>query len=37
MSLEEIYGWNAYLSIKNQREEKAYEDMQKKAQFRKLR
>ena len=37
MSLEEVYGWNAYFSIKQKREEKAYEDAQKKAQYRKVR
>ena len=37
MSLEEVYGWNAYFIIKNEREEKAYQDAQKKAQFRKVR
>ena len=37
MTLEEVYGWNAYFSIKNKREKKAYEDAQKKAQYRKVR
>ena len=37
MTLEEVYGWNAYFSIKNERENKAYEDAQKKAQYRKVR
>jgi len=37
MTLEEVYGWNAYFSIKYQREKKAYEDAQKKAQYRKVR
>ena len=37
MSLEEMYGWNAYFSIKNEREEKAYEKAKKKAQYRKVR
>ena len=37
MSLEELYGWNAYFKLKNEREEKAYQDAQKKAQYRKVR
>ena len=37
MNLEEVYGWNAYFNIKNEREKKAYEDAQKKAQYRKVR
>ena len=37
MTLEEVYGWNAYFSIKNEREEKAYEKAKKKAQYRNVR
>ena len=37
MTLEEVYGWNAYFSIKYEREEKAYEKAKKKAQYRKVR
>ena len=37
MTLEELYGWNAYFILKGEREEKAYEDAQKKAQYRKVR
>jgi|TARA_R100001443_G_scaffold30565_1_gene44324 hypothetical protein len=37
MNLEELYGWNAYFTLKSEREEKAYEDMKKKAQYRKVR
>ena len=37
MTLEEVYGWSAYFSLKADREEKAYQDAQKKAQYRKLR
>ena len=37
MSLEELYGWNAYFKLKGEREEKAYQDAQKKAQYRKVR
>tara|TARA_R100000231_G_scaffold52021_1_gene43914 strand:+ start:198 stop:338 length:141 start_codon:yes stop_codon:yes gene_type:complete len=37
MTLEELYGWNAYFTLKSEREEKAYEDAQKKAQYRKVR
>ena len=37
MSLEEACAWNAYFTLKSEREEKAYEDAKKKAQYRKLR
>ena len=37
MTLEELYGWNAYFTLKGEREEKAYEDAKKKAQYRKVR
>ena len=37
MTLEELYGWNAYFTLKSEREEKAYEDAKKKAQYRKVR
>ncbi len=37
MTLEEACGWNAYFTLKSEREEKAYEDEKKKAQYRKLR
>ena len=37
MTLEEVYGWNAYFSLKNEREEKASEKAKKKAQYRKVR
>ena len=37
MTLEEMYGWSAYFTLKGEREEKAYQDAQKKAQYRKVR
>tara|TARA_B100000925_G_C21922621_1_gene436576 strand:+ start:450 stop:590 length:141 start_codon:yes stop_codon:yes gene_type:complete len=37
MTLKELYAWNAYFTLKNEREDKAYEDAQKKAQYRKVR
>jgi|TARA_R100000479_G_scaffold30617_1_gene12288 hypothetical protein len=37
MTVEELYAWNAYFRLKGEREEKAYEDMKKKAQYRKVR
>ena len=37
MTTEELYAWNAYFNLKNEREEKAYEDAKKKAQYRKVR
>jgi len=37
MTLEELYAWNAYFSLKHDRETKAYENAQKKAQYRKVR
>ena len=37
MTLEEVCAWNAYFTLKGEREEKAYEDMKKKAQYRKVR
>ena len=37
MSLEEMYGWNAYFNYKTEQEEKAYEDAKRKAQTRKVR
>tara|TARA_Y100000361_G_scaffold136559_1_gene137318 strand:+ start:203 stop:316 length:114 start_codon:yes stop_codon:yes gene_type:complete len=37
MTTEELYAWNAYFDLKGEREEKAYEDMKKKAQYRKVR
>ena len=37
MSLEEMYGWNAYFNYKTEQEEKAYEKAQRKAQTRKVR
>jgi len=37
MNLEELYGWNAYFRLKGERVEKAYQDAQKKAQYRKVR
>ena len=37
MTLEEMYGWSAYFRLKGEREEKAYQDAQKKAQYRKVR
>ena len=30
MTLEEVYGWNAYFSLKHEREKKAYEDAKRK-------
>lgn len=37
MTLEEVCAWNAYFTLKSEREDKAYEEAQKKAQYRKLR
>ena len=37
MTIEELYAWSAYFRLKGEREEKAYEDMKKKAQYRKVR
>ena len=37
MTVEELYGWSAYFRLKGEREEKAYEDAKKKAQYRKVR
>ena len=37
MTLEEVCAWNAYFTLKGEREEKAYENEKKKAQYRKLR
>ena len=37
MSLEEMYGWNAYFNHKAEEEEKAYEKAKRKAQTRKVR
>ena len=37
MTVEELYAWSAYFRLKAEREEKAYEDAKKKAQFRKVR
>tara|TARA_B100000212_G_C27274038_1_gene490100 strand:+ start:231 stop:401 length:171 start_codon:yes stop_codon:yes gene_type:complete len=37
MSLQEMYGWNAYFSHKAEEEEKAYEDAKRRAQTRKVR
>ena len=37
MTLEELNGWSAYFRLKGEREEKAYQDAQKKAQYRKVR
>ena len=37
MTLEELYGWNAYFSHKAEEEEKAYEDAKRRAQTRKVR
>jgi hypothetical protein len=37
MTLEEVYGWNAYFTIKAEREEEAYEKAKRQAQVRKVR
>ena len=37
MSLEELLGWSAYLSIKSDREEKEMERSRQQAQYRKVR
>lgn len=37
MSMEELYSWSAYLSLKSDREEEAYENARKQAQFKKVR
>jgi hypothetical protein len=37
MSTEEIIAWNAYFTIKSEREEQAYEKARKQAQTRKVR
>jgi len=37
MSTEEIIAWNAYFTIKAEREEKAYEKAKRQAQTRKVR
>ena len=37
MTLEEVVTWNAYFMLKNEKEEKAYEDAKRKAQTRKVR
>tara|TARA_R100001082_G_scaffold16413_1_gene8298 strand:+ start:2465 stop:2578 length:114 start_codon:yes stop_codon:yes gene_type:complete len=37
MSTEELYAWNAYYTIKGEREEKAYEAAKRGASMRKLR
>ena len=37
MSIQELYGWNAYFTIKDEREEEAYEKAKRQAQVRKIR
>ena len=37
MSLEELFGWSAYLSVKSDREEKEMERSREQAQYRKVR
>ena len=37
MSIQELYGWNAYFTIKSEREEEAYEKAKRQAQVRKVR
>tara|TARA_B100001093_G_C26789985_1_gene998518 strand:- start:1063 stop:1239 length:177 start_codon:yes stop_codon:yes gene_type:complete len=37
MSVKELYTWNAYFTIKAEREEKAYEKAKRQAQTRKVR
>ena len=37
VSTEELIAWSAYFSLKGEREEKAYEDSKKQAQYRRLR
>ena len=37
MSLEELFGWSAYLSVKADREEKEMEKARQQAQYRKVR
>ncbi len=37
MSVQELYGWNAYFELKSEREEEAYEKAKRQAQVRKVR
>ena len=37
VSVQELYGWNAYFTIKAEREEEAYEKAKRQAQVRKVR
>jgi len=37
MSTQELYAWNAYFTIKSEREEEAYEKAKRQAQVRKVR
>ena len=37
MSIKELYGWNAYFTLKSEREEEAYERAKRQAQYRKVR
>lgn len=37
MSTEELYAWSAYLNLKSEREEKAYERARREAQYRRVR
>ena len=37
MSVKELYGWSAYLTLKAEREEKEMEKARQQAQFRKVR
>ena len=37
MTTEELYAWSAYLELKGEREEKAYEDARRKSQYKNVR
>jgi len=37
MSVQELYAWNAYFSLKAEREEEAYEKAKRQAQTRRIR
>tara|TARA_Y100001980_G_C14553032_1_gene337887 strand:+ start:1777 stop:1890 length:114 start_codon:yes stop_codon:yes gene_type:complete len=37
MSIKELYAWNAYFTLKAEREEEAYEKARRQAQIRKVR
>tara|TARA_B100000963_G_scaffold246794_1_gene216090 strand:- start:1373 stop:1486 length:114 start_codon:yes stop_codon:yes gene_type:complete len=37
MSMQELFAWNAYFTLKAEREEEAYEKAKRQAQYRKVR